>query len=108
MQQSCVSNERFGLPARQKARRGFLQSLQNWPGRHADRFKPTADKHLSVGFAAEMPGGWTCSGSHVPLDDGELVISALDHKPVDRILANDPANLALKFLQTRHAFSAER
>jgi hypothetical protein len=58
-----------------------------------------------VGFATEMPGGWTGGGSQVPLDDSELLICALDHKPMHRILTDDPANLALKFLQTRHAFS---
>jgi len=58
-----------------------------------------------VGFATEMPGGWTGGGSQVPFDDSELLICALDHKPMDRILTDGPANLALKFLQTRHAFS---
>ena len=52
-----------------------------------------------------MPGGWTGGGSQVPLDDREFLICALDHKPTDRILTDGPANLALKFLQTRHAFS---
>jgi hypothetical protein len=52
-----------------------------------------------------MPGGWTGGGSQVPFDDSELLICALDHKPMDRILTDGPANLALKFLQTRHAFS---
>ena len=52
-----------------------------------------------------MPGGWTFGGSQVPLDDREFLICALDHKPTDRILTDGPANLALKFLQTRHAFS---
>ena len=58
-----------------------------------------------MGFATEMPGGWTGGGSQVPLDDREFLICALDHKPMDRILTDGPANLALKFLQTRHAFS---
>jgi len=61
-----------------------------------------------VGFATEMPGGWACGGGHIPLDDCELLICALDHKPMDRILTDDPANFALEFLQTRHAFSVER
>ena len=52
-----------------------------------------------------MPGGWTGGGSQVPLDDREFLICALDHKPMDRILTDGPANLTLKFLQTRHAFS---
>ena len=63
---------------------------------------------LRVRLAAEMPRCWTHSGSQIPLDDFELPISALDHKPMDRILADGPANLALEFLQTRHALSVER
>jgi hypothetical protein len=55
-----------------------------------------------------MAGGGAVGGGQVPLDDGELLISALDHEPVDGIVSNDAANLALKFLQTRHAFSVER
>jgi hypothetical protein len=61
-----------------------------------------------VRFATEVPGGWARGGSQIPLDDRELLISALDHKPVDRILTDDPANLALEFLQTRHALSVEQ
>ena len=59
-------------------------------------------------FATEMPGGGARSGTQVPLDDRELLISALDHKPMDRILTDDTANLALEFLQTRHALSVEQ
>jgi len=58
-----------------------------------------------VGFATEMPGAWTGGGSQVPLDDSELLICALEHKPMDRVLTDDPADLTLKFLQTPHAFS---
>jgi hypothetical protein len=61
-----------------------------------------------VGFAAEMAGGGAVGGGQIPLDDGEFLISALDNKPVDRIVSDDPANLALEFLQTGHAFSGER
>ena len=75
--------------------------------RHAYGFKPAADVDLSVGFAAKMPRGGAGGGSQIPLDDGKLQISALDHKPVIRILTDDPANLALEFLETRHAFSVE-
>jgi hypothetical protein len=50
-----------------------------------------------VGLATEMPGGWAHGGSQIPFDDREFLISAFDHKPVDRILTDDPANLALKF-----------
>jgi hypothetical protein len=58
-----------------------------------------------VSFAAEMPGGGIVGGSQILLDDCELQISTLDHKPMDRILTDDPANLASEFLQIRHAFS---
>ena len=59
-------------------------------------------------FATEMPGGGTVGRRQIPLDDGKLLISALDHKPMDRIVTHDPANFALEFFQTGHAFSGER
>jgi len=40
------------------------------------------DIHLSVGFATEMPCGWARGGSQIPLNDRELLIRALDHKPM--------------------------
>src|ERR1700676_4955017 len=85
-----------------------LGNFECWFARPAHGFKPAADIHLGVRFAAEMPGGGAGSGSQVPLNDRELLISALDHKPMDRSLTDDPANLALEFLQTRHALSGER
>src|ERR1035438_5142751 len=86
-----------------------LNSLQNsFLRRDAHRFKPTADIDLSMGFATKMPGGWTCGSGQIPLDDREILISAFDHKPMDRILADDPANLASEFLNTQNGFSVER
>ena len=82
-----------------------LGNFKCWFARRAQGFKPAADIHLGVGLATEMPGGGTASGSQIPLDDREFLISTLNHKPMDRILADGPANLALKFLQIRHAFS---
>jgi hypothetical protein len=79
-------------------------SLENGFGWGAYGFKPATDVHLGVGFATEMAGGGAIGGGQVPLDNGELLISALDHKPMDRVLADDPANLALEFFQTGHAF----
>ncbi len=76
-----------------------------WP---AYGFKPAADIHLGVGFATEMASSGAAGGGQIPLDDRELLIAALDHKPMDRILTDGPANLALEFLQTRHALSVER
>jgi hypothetical protein len=58
-----------------------------------------------VRFAAKMAGGWAHGRSQVPLDHREFLISALDYKPVNRTFTHDPANLALKFFQTRHARS---
>jgi hypothetical protein len=55
-----------------------------------------------------MPRSGASGGRQTPLDDRELLISALNYKPMDRILTDDPANLALEFLQTRHAFSVEQ
>ena len=55
-----------------------------------------------------MPGRGAAGGSQIPLDDGKPLISALDHKPMNRVVTDDPANLALEFLQTGHAFSVER
>jgi Transposase domain (DUF772) len=72
----------------------------NWFGRHALGFNPAADIDLSLGLATEMPGGGAAGSSQIPLDDRELLISARDHKPMDRILADGPANLALEFLHS--------
>jgi hypothetical protein len=85
-----------------------LGSLENGFGRRAEGFKPPADIHLGVGFPAEMPGGFGIGSSQIPLDDGKLLVSALDHEPMDRMVTDDAANLALEFFQTRHAFSLER
>jgi len=69
-------------------------------GGGANGFEPTADIDLGVGFAAEMAGGGAVGGGQVPLDHRELLISTLDYKPVDGIVSDDAANLALEFLQT--------
>ena len=82
-----------------------LESLQSALARHTDRFEPATDIDLGVGLATEMPCGGAASGSQVPLNDRELLISTLDHKPMDRVLTHDTANLALEFFQTRHTFS---
>src|SRR5580700_9077869 len=94
------------LPLRRKA--SGLGNFGNGFGRHAIGFKPAADIDLSVRFSTEMPGRGAASGRQIPLDDCKLLISALDHKPVDRIVTHDAANFALEFLQTGHAFSVER
>jgi hypothetical protein len=99
--QRLQNDQRF---ARQQAR-AFSRSPEDRFGRRAHGFKPAADIYLGVSFATEMTGSWAHSSSQIPLDNRELLISALDHIPMDRILTDNPANLALKFLQTRHGFS---
>jgi hypothetical protein len=91
-----------------KHNRYRLGDLENCFGRDAHRFEPAADIYLGMSFATEMPGGGTIRCSQIPLDDRELLISALDHEPMDWIFTDNPANLALEFPQTRHAFSVER
>jgi hypothetical protein len=85
-----------------------LGSLENRLGGRAHGFEPAADVHLGVGFSTEMPGGRTVGCNQVPLNDRQFLISAFDYKPMNRMLTDNPANLALEFLQTRHAFSVER
>jgi hypothetical protein len=75
--------------------------------READGFKPAANIDLGVGFATEMTGAWAQGGGQIPLDDRELQISTLNYKPMDRVLASDPANLALEFFHAGHGFSCE-
>ena len=62
--------------------------------RDAHKLKPAADLHRSVCLATGMPGGWTRGGGQFPVDDRELLIRALDHKTMDRILTDHTANLA--------------
>jgi hypothetical protein len=57
-----------------------------------------------VSLAAEVPGGGTIGGRQFSLDDFKLLISTLDHKPMNRVLTDNPANLAFEFLQIRLAF----
>jgi hypothetical protein len=86
---------------------GGLRRFESSLRRNAHRFEPSADVNLRVCFSAEMAGGRTTRSIQIPFDDRELLVSALDHKPMAGILTDNPANLALKFLQTRHAFSGK-
>lgn len=76
--------------------------------RRADRFEPAADVDLRVRFAAEMTGAGTFRGSQIPAKHRELVFTALDHKPVNGMVADDPTYLALKLFKRRHGFRFER
>jgi hypothetical protein len=85
----------------------YLNGPERGLARETDGFKPAADIDLGVGFATEMTGAWAQGIGQIPLDDRELLISALDHKPMDRVLTSDPANLALEFFHAGHGFSCE-
>lgn len=65
--------------------------------RDADGIKPPADKHLRVGFAAEMTRGRPICRLEIPLINGKLRVTALNYKPMDRVRGHDSANLALEF-----------
>jgi hypothetical protein len=53
-----------------------------------------------MSLAAEVPGGGTHGSRRFPLDDEELLVSALDDEPVGRMLSDDPANFTLKFFKS--------
>ena len=42
-------------------------------------------------------------GERIPLEHGELRITALDYKPVIRVVSDPGADLAAKFLERCHA-----
>jgi hypothetical protein len=100
----AVCQEIFDRGSSTEASSPFVRVLKSSKGmsgrRRADGFKPTADIDLGVRLATEMAGGGAQGGGQIPFDDGELLISALDDKPAGRILAHEPADLALKFPQT--------
>ena len=108
----AVCQEIFDRGSSTEASSPFVRVLKSSKGmsgrRRADGFKPTADIDLGVRLATEMAGGGTIGGGQVPLDYRELLISALDHIPMNGIVTDDAANLALEFLQTGHTFSEER
>jgi hypothetical protein len=56
-----------------------------------------------MGFAAEMPRLCSIGRREIPLMDGKRLIPTINHKPVNRILFHDPANLTLKFFQCTHS-----
>ena len=99
--QNGLGSARLGHPLR-------LRNSENLFGRRTDGFKPPADVHLRVRFAAKMPGGGTVGGCQIPPENSKILISALDHEPVARIVTDNPTNFALEFFHTRHAFSVER
>src|SRR5262249_6283405 len=67
--------------------------------------KPAADVNLRMCFAAVVPCpvGTGCLG--VPFENRELRISALNHKPVNRIAGYQSANFTPEFLNRCHKLS---
>ena len=97
-----------GMAGRARLMSSTLGNSENLFGRRTNGFKPPTDIHLRVRFAAKMPGGGTVGGCQVPPENSKILISALDHEPVARIVTDNPTNFALEFFHTRHAFSVER
>jgi hypothetical protein len=75
------------------------ETLRN---RHAHRLKPPADVNLSVSFSAKMPGIWGTGCFEVPLDHDQLVVTALNHQPTNRITGDNATDFALELLEGSH------
>jgi hypothetical protein len=58
-----------------------------------------------MGFATKVPRTFRAGCIRVPAKNRELLFSALDDKPVNRIAADDPAHLTPVFPQSCHGFS---
>ena len=71
--------------------------------RRADRFEPPADVDLRVRLSAEMASARALSGREIPAEDRQFFFSALDDEPVNRIVADDPANFAAELFERGHA-----
>lgn len=54
-------------------------------------------------LTAEVAGGGAIGGGEVPTQHGELRVSAVDDEPVGGMIADDPADLALKFSKCGHS-----
>ena len=74
-----------------------LRSSENRFPRRTDVLKPAADVDLRMRLTAEMPSRRTIRALQVPPQHGKFLFSALDHEPMHRMIANDTANLTLKF-----------
>lgn len=71
--------------------------------RRTNRFEPSADVNLRMGLAAEVARTGSICGIHVPSENRELRIVALDHKPVNGAGAAPAADFASEFLKRCHA-----
>ena len=74
-----------------------LRSSENRFPRRTDVLKPAADVDLCMRLAAEMASRRTIRALQVPPQHGKFFLSALNHEPMHRMIANDPANLTLEF-----------
>jgi len=53
-------------------------------------------------FSAEMACAWRIRGFWIPLEDGNLRIAALNHKPMVRAARDPAADFASEFLKSCH------
>src|SRR5215469_4176729 len=70
---------------------------------HTDGVEPAADEYLGMGFAAEMPRQRAAGRLKAPFVDGQFLVTALDHKPMDRAGGQGSADFTLEFTQGRHS-----
>ena len=64
--------------------------------------KPSTDINLSMAFPAVMPCTSSIRRFIVPLDDGEILVSALNHEPVNGIRRYCSTDFTTKFAYCRH------
>ena len=103
--QACSSDQIADCSAaRQEAAEGEvkeekknLRSSKDRFPRRTDVLKPAADVDLRMRLTAEMASRRSIRALQVPPQHGKFFFSALDHEPMHRMIANDTANLTLKF-----------
>ncbi len=93
----CSANRQEAAEVETEEEKKNLRSSENRFPRRTDVLKPAADVDLRVRLTAEMASRRTIRALQVPPQHGKFFFSALDHKPMRRMVANDPANLTLKF-----------
>jgi hypothetical protein len=69
----------------------------------ANRLEPAANVDLRMGFSAEMAGSGCVRRIAIPLEHGEIGITALDHEPVIWVIRDPATNFASELLQGCHA-----
>jgi len=73
-----------------------------WLRRRTHGVEPSADVHLGVGFAAEVPCPIRICGRRVPPENGQLGIATSNHKPVCGIVGHDSADFTSVFVKRCH------